>query len=270
MFKYKKFFTIFFMLTILLLIKSNSLYAFNESHLKRLTSQNECKFCDLSGADLRGVNLTRADLRGANLTGADLVKANLKDANLKEANLERANLLLANLTGTNLMLANLKGARNLEKAIGNPSQNKAIEMLYKMELMFADLYDDFAYKFPEHKIFWQGLAQDERKHAKWVKELYQYERKYLVTFSEGEVSTSGLIAAFKHIEKTIQLSRNDEIDFKSAVFLTLDIERTLIDHEVFTFFEIPSEFFSNYMTWLEQETKAHAKKAEDMIKKLYG
>jgi uncharacterized protein YjbI with pentapeptide repeats len=75
---------------------------------------------DLSGANLRevdlcgtylfGIILTHADLSGANLTEADLSRVNLEGANLTEADLRGADL-----EGANLKHVQLAGA-NLEKA----------------------------------------------------------------------------------------------------------------------------------------------------------
>ncbi|GAA2808200.1 pentapeptide repeat-containing protein [Crossiella cryophila] len=66
---------------------------------------------DLTGADFVGwarkVNLTGADFRGADLTGAqlndvDLTKADLRGANVKNANISGATLSGANLTGMDM------------------------------------------------------------------------------------------------------------------------------------------------------------------------
>ncbi len=66
---------------------------------------------DLSGTDLRRLNLSVADLRGANLSGADLTEALLDSANLEDANLTRAVLVKANLFGAHLRAADLDEAR---------------------------------------------------------------------------------------------------------------------------------------------------------------
>jgi uncharacterized protein YjbI with pentapeptide repeats len=65
---------------------------------------------NLRGADLRDANLRGADLIGANLSGANLIGANLSGANLSDAYLRDANLRGANLIGANLSGANLSGA----------------------------------------------------------------------------------------------------------------------------------------------------------------
>jgi uncharacterized protein YjbI with pentapeptide repeats len=64
---------------------------------------------NLHGADLRGTYLCWADLRGANLCEADLCEADLSWANLCEADLRGANLDRAILYGTILGRADLRG-----------------------------------------------------------------------------------------------------------------------------------------------------------------
>jgi len=65
---------------------------------------------DLTGADLRGANLSAADLHAADLSGANLRGANLSAANLHEADLSGADLGAANLHEADLSGANLSAA----------------------------------------------------------------------------------------------------------------------------------------------------------------
>ncbi|GGA41940.1 pentapeptide repeat-containing protein [Okeania sp. KiyG1] len=69
---------------------------------------------DLSGADLRGINLRERLLDGANLSGALLNKADLWRTGLNRANLSGANLSGADLQEATFVTANLKEA-NLSK-----------------------------------------------------------------------------------------------------------------------------------------------------------
>jgi len=80
----------------------------------RLCEANLCgaklSKADLYGADLRGTYLCWADLRGANLSEADLREASLIWADLQEADLCGANLDRATLYGASLGRADLRGA----------------------------------------------------------------------------------------------------------------------------------------------------------------
>jgi uncharacterized protein YjbI with pentapeptide repeats len=65
---------------------------------------------DLHGANLRGTYLCWADLRGANLSEADLREADLSWADLQEADLRGVHLERATLYGASLGRADLRGA----------------------------------------------------------------------------------------------------------------------------------------------------------------
>jgi uncharacterized protein YjbI with pentapeptide repeats len=64
---------------------------------------------NLSNDDLSGLNLRNVDLRGAYLHGADLRDTDLQDANLSGADLRKVDLRNADLKGTNLHNADLRG-----------------------------------------------------------------------------------------------------------------------------------------------------------------
>ena len=64
---------------------STSVKAENPDHLKQLRETQQCRKCDLSGADLRGIKLAKADLSGANLTCANLTRTNLTLATVEKA-----------------------------------------------------------------------------------------------------------------------------------------------------------------------------------------
>lgn len=63
----------------------------------------------LTGADLRGVDLSEINLSKTNLSGADLSKANLTKVNFKGANLSKTNFSEANLSAVDFSEANLEG-----------------------------------------------------------------------------------------------------------------------------------------------------------------
>lgn len=68
------------------------------------------RVADLSGADLSGAYLIRANLVSAALRGADLFGADLSNTNLRCADLRGADLRNADLRGANLWGADLRGA----------------------------------------------------------------------------------------------------------------------------------------------------------------
>lgn len=77
-------------------------YAFNPEELQELRDSKSCYSCDLSDANLEGVDLRDASLFEANLSRANLSNADLSYARLFKANLSKANLTDANLEGVRL------------------------------------------------------------------------------------------------------------------------------------------------------------------------
>ena len=86
-----------------------------ELHKKWLNNEQGGERADLSGADLRGTNLSMADLREAtmiktNLRGANLIRADLRGADMSETDLRETNLIKTDLREADLRAADLRGA----------------------------------------------------------------------------------------------------------------------------------------------------------------
>lgn len=82
------------------------------------TYRNILKYCDFSGARLRGAHMQRTLLWFAKFTGADLTGADFTDADLSRAEFAGADVSGAIFTGANFDGASFAGVRNLDQAIG--------------------------------------------------------------------------------------------------------------------------------------------------------
>ncbi len=130
---------------------------------------------NLKGADLRWANLSRANLRevnlrGANLRGADLSGADLRWTNLREVNLKGADLRWANLKGADLRWANLEGADlrwanlsgvNMDFSSGIPFSCKGTGIKGD-ERLFAQLIYHLT------RQDWSQLSED---HQRWLQSI---------------------------------------------------------------------------------------------------
>lgn len=103
---------------------------------------------DLSGTYLFGIFLTNADLFKANLTDADLSRVDLEGANLTDADLSRADLEGANLRNALLTGANLNHA-NLACALITTELSNA----YSIE--GTNLPDRLPYPISSYSIYWE-------------------------------------------------------------------------------------------------------------------
>ena len=61
-----------------------------------------------------------------------------------------------------------------------PYQRKIIELMIRQESLLARLYSLFAEQFLEHSEVWNGLVEEEKKHAAWLEQLFNAGDKGIV------------------------------------------------------------------------------------------
>ncbi len=93
-------------------LNNQSSYAFSPSDLQKLKTTGSCEKCDLSGADLRNINLSKANLNGANLRGANLTNAKIIDSDLRSVNWSGATIQNTNVYGTQIAISSLTQTQN--------------------------------------------------------------------------------------------------------------------------------------------------------------
>lgn len=92
-----------------------------EAHHLFLLNNNQGKCLNLTGRDLRQVNLSNMDLTMADFTGANLSLADLSQCNLTHVNFNRVDLSFANLMGANLSGATFDHAVLMNTQLRNVS-----------------------------------------------------------------------------------------------------------------------------------------------------
>ena len=151
-----------------------------------------------------------------------------------------------------------------------PYQDAIIDLMLRQETLLATLYQIFAQKFPEYEKLWHKLAKEEQKHAGWVQQLHVASEKKVVHFREGRVKPSQLETFVHNIEKKIKQAEADGFNARQALVCTIDLERSLIEKEVFLHFVGITEKARSVMGFLAQETKEHQELAEKLYAKTQG
>ncbi|OGH00018.1 MAG: hypothetical protein A2426_08530 [Candidatus Lambdaproteobacteria bacterium RIFOXYC1_FULL_56_13] len=121
-------------------------YGYEKAQLDRLIATGECRRCDLSAANLKGLFLAKAKLEEANLSDANLDGAQLSKAQLGKANLAGASLKGAFLGGADLTLADLSDSDLSRTQFYNAKllgTKLTGAQVYHTEFDLADLGDAF-------------------------------------------------------------------------------------------------------------------------------
>ncbi|MFA6282950.1 MAG: ferritin family protein [Desulfurivibrionaceae bacterium] len=149
-------------------------------------------------------------------------------------------------------------------------QHEILALMLKQETLLAKLYQIFAKKFPVYEKLWHKLAREEKKHAGWVKQLRDASEKKVVLFSEKSIKPH-ILETFVHgIEEKINRAETDGFDARQALVCTIDLERCLIEKNVFSLFEGMTEKASSTMKFLAKETKEHQELAQNLYAKTLG
>jgi len=151
-----------------------------------------------------------------------------------------------------------------------PYQDKIIDLMLKQETLLANLYQIFAKKFPVYEKLWHKLAREEKKHAGWIEQLHTASEKKVVLFNEGRVKPPHLETFVLNIEKKIKQAEADGFTARQALVCTIELERSLIEKEVFLHFVGITEKARNVMSFLAKETKEHQELAENLYAKTLG
>ena len=140
-----------------------------------------------------------------------------------------------------------------------PYQKKNIELMIRQESLLSKLYPLFAEQFPEHGEVWDELAREEKKHANWLKQLYDAGEKSIVLFDEGKTKTQTMNTYIEYLMGIIAKAENHELTLSQAIACTMDLERSLIEKNAFTHFDSISEQARSVLKRLALDTESHFK-----------
>lgn len=147
-------------------------------------------------------------------------------------------------------------------------QNKIIELFIRQELLIASLYDKFSSSFLAQKEFWEGMAGEEREHAGWIKHFQDSVAKDKIYFSEGKVRTYTLQSSLDYINGILIEFSTKHFNSAKAVSVALDIERALLEKNVFKCFNGDSDEAKRILEVLITEQERHCQKIEQYAARL--
>jgi hypothetical protein len=103
-----------------------------------------------------------------------------------------------------------------------------LELLAANEELISNLYMSYADRFPEFKDFWQGLASDEIKHAKWLRTIDAQHARGKIEVDAKRFNKEAIKTYHQCLNKEIS-NVSDSIPLKVALTTSLYIEKSLIE-----------------------------------------
>ena len=145
------------------------------------------------------------------------------------------------------------------------SQVRMIELLRKQELLLAELYRMLSEHLPADRDFWLKMSAEELDHAQWVDYLEQKARGGAVIFAEQRTRMTALQSYVDYILRMIDKVKASPPMRANALSLALDIERSLMEKNIFQHFHGDSRAVVELLTSLRTRTDDHRMLIEQKV-----
>ncbi|ADJ25519.1 conserved hypothetical protein [Dehalogenimonas lykanthroporepellens BL-DC-9] len=130
------------------------------------------------------------------------------------------------------------------------------DALAQNEELVGELYRAFARRFPEMADFWTNLAEAEKRHSSWLKNLSDDAAEKTLTVTDR--FSSAAVTTFHNylINETTAAGRQDYGE-KQALATALYIEKSLIEKDFYQCVHSTDEVISNLLEALVTESRQH-------------
>jgi len=156
----------------------------------------------------------------------------------------------------------------MEVAMLKEHENKMIELYIEQERMLSLLYKKISICFPEKRIFWEGISRNETKHAGMIVALYNYVKNGDAIFVESKTRTYTLNSFIDYIKSIVQRLEENKLDSIQAISISIDLENSLIEKNVFNSFQGDADAAKLVLNRLKIETIEHRSRLANMRAKL--
>ncbi|MBN1366824.1 MAG: hypothetical protein JW967_02725 [Dehalococcoidales bacterium] len=139
--------------------------------------------------------------------------------------------------------------------------------LAENEETFSKLYQVYADKFPEYRVFWEDLVAAEKKHAGWIRTLQAEAEKERLLIRPYRFNVEAVQNQMKHVEEEIKTAAAPGYTITNALSASLNFETSLLEAKYFEIFDSFSLEMKKIFADITEETKDHVVKVRDAWQK---
>jgi hypothetical protein len=139
------------------------------------------------------------------------------------------------------------------------AQDLLLKALAGCEATVAELYGNYATRFPEMGDFWNGLAEEEHKHAALLEEVRDELRQGVIMRGLDHFEPKQVRALVDYVRARVDEVQQGKTTKSQAVAIALSIESSIIDSRFFDFAQSNGSAFQNVAERLSHDTKEHIK-----------
>ncbi len=142
-------------------------------------------------------------------------------------------------------------------------QLNIIELLAQHEEALSTLYRVYASKFIEYEEFFNGLVQDELKHAQWIRAVKPKVEEGAIIVKEERFPVETIKESMQEIDNLRVKADELDVSLEEALKTTANLEKGLIDRRFFEAFEGDPSALKNLLVSLRRATQYHYQVAHE-------
>jgi hypothetical protein len=139
----------------------------------------------------------------------------------------------------------------------NKQTDELFKLLENYELSIADLYETYASVIPESRNAWLVFAEEERLHAKWIKQLYMYFKNGKIQLEETKFTIQSMKTAIDYIENQKKRTLKETPDLKLFINIAINIEESLLEKAFLKVFRLSVPAAEKIRSQLKEATQTH-------------
>jgi hypothetical protein len=153
----------------------------------------------------------------------------------------------------------------------NSQEREILEMLAKNEDNIGKLYQMYAEKFPEQKIFWYELSAEESVHAGWIRALDTRIGQDSLSFDYESFAVQWIKDSIESVEvRLVADMDNKKMTLISALAMAFKLEHSMVEDKIFEVFHTDSAELKIVLQNLIDGTTAHRTRIKKLWDKLRG
>lgn len=137
---------------------------------------------------------------------------------------------------------------------------EAVEGLVEIEEKLFEIYGIFAERFAAHRDMWSRLAEEEKGHAKWIRDLYGKVEQGSVRLVEDRFRVEGIQTFLDYANERLEEAKTARLPFLHALDMALDLESGLLEREFFKIFEADSEALEQAFEAMQEQIREHTER----------
>ncbi len=126
----------------------------------------------------------------------------------------------------------------------------------ELESQLSRLYTIYDHKFPLTKI-WPMLIGEEKKHESWLMQMIPKIEDGTIYFYRDDITVQNIDDMIGNIEKEIIRAENSAVSLKTAVATALDFEDSVLEKNIFSYFDSEYPAIEDILDKLKDDTQRH-------------